>query len=121
GRRSTTSRTSTPRSGSPPALGPRCSRWSTACWRKLGRSAHVMASPRDEGGGMALTTGSAAPARESSGERLFTSAFVLLSVADLAYFTAAGVAIYTLPSYVTGPVGSGKAGAGLAFGAFAVT
>ena len=44
-----------------------------------------------------------------------------LSLADLAYFTAAGVAIHTLPSFVTGPVGSDKAGAGLAFGAFAVT
>ena len=54
-------------------------------------------------------------------ERLLTPAFVRLALADLAYFTAAGVAIYTLPMYVTGPVGSDKAGAGLAFGAFAVT
>ena len=34
---------------------------------------------------------------------------------------AAGVAIYALPPYVAGPVGSDTAGAGLAFGAFAVT
>lgn len=54
-------------------------------------------------------------------ERLLTPAFLRLALADLAYFTAAGVAIYTLPMYVTGPVGSDKAGAGLAFGAFAVT
>jgi predicted MFS family arabinose efflux permease len=54
-------------------------------------------------------------------EPLFTGAFVRLTVADLAYFTAAGVAIYTLPLYVTGPVGADKAGAGVAFGAFAVT
>ena len=40
---------------------------------------------------------------------------------ELAYFSAAGVAIYALPPYVTGPVGSDTAGAGLAFGAFAVT
>ena len=53
--------------------------------------------------------------------RLLSPAFVRLSLADLAYFTAAGVAIYTLPAYVTGPVGSDEAGAGLAFGAFAVT
>ena len=33
--------------------------------------------------------------------------------------TAAGVAIYTLPAYVTGPLGSTEAGAGLAFGASA--
>ena len=45
----------------------------------------------------------------------------MLALADLAYFTATGVAIYTLPLYVTGPVGSDKAGAGLAFGAFAIS
>jgi predicted MFS family arabinose efflux permease len=54
-------------------------------------------------------------------ERLFTPAFVRLAVADLAYFTAAGVAIYTLPLYLTGPVGSDSGGAGLAFGAFAIS
>lgn len=53
-------------------------------------------------------------------DRLVTAAFVRLAVADLAYFTAAGVAIYTLPLFVTGPLGSSEAGAGLAFGAFAV-
>lgn len=52
---------------------------------------------------------------------LFTAAFVRLSLADLLYFTAAGVAIYALPRYVTGPVGGNEAAAGLAFGAFAVT
>jgi predicted MFS family arabinose efflux permease len=54
-------------------------------------------------------------------ERLVTPAFVRLALADLAYFTAAGVAVYTLPFYVTGPLGSDASGAGLAFGAFAVT
>jgi predicted MFS family arabinose efflux permease len=53
--------------------------------------------------------------------RLFTPAFILLGVADLAYFTAIGVAIHGLPLYVTGPIGSDEAGAGLAFGAFGVT
>lgn len=52
---------------------------------------------------------------------LFTRAFILLAVADLAYFTADGVAIYALPLYVTGPIGSDEAGAGLAFGAFAIS
>ncbi len=52
---------------------------------------------------------------------LLTPAFLMLAVADLAYFTAAGVAIFALPLYVTGPLGSDEAGAGLAFGAFAVT
>ena len=53
--------------------------------------------------------------------RLLTRAFVLLGVAELAYFTAIGIAILALPFYVTGPIGSDEAGAGLAFGAFGVT
>jgi predicted MFS family arabinose efflux permease len=58
---------------------------------------------------------------DASEVRLFTAPFVMLGLADLAYFTSVGVAIHTLPLYVTGPVDSGKAGAGLAFGAFGVT
>ena len=54
-------------------------------------------------------------------ERLITPSFIRLAVADLAYFTATGVAIYTLPLWVTGPVGSDKSGAGFAFGVFAVS
>jgi len=57
----------------------------------------------------------------ASRERLLTPVFIGLSVAELAYFTAIGVAIYSLPLYVTGPIGSDRAGAGLAFGAFGVT
>jgi hypothetical protein len=57
----------------------------------------------------------------SAREPLLTPAFVRLTLADLAYFTAAGVAIFALPVFVTGPLGSDEAGAGLAFGAFAVT
>ena len=53
--------------------------------------------------------------------RLFTRAFLLLGIADLTYFVAIGIAIHGLPLYVTGPVGSDEAGAGLAFGAFGVT
>ena len=64
-------------------------------------------------------TGQKAPAYPT--ERLVTAAFVRLGLADLAYFTAAGVAVYALPFYVTGPLGSDASGAGLAFGAFAVT
>jgi predicted MFS family arabinose efflux permease len=59
--------------------------------------------------------------RSDTRERLLTAAFVRLTLADVAYFTSAGVAIYTLPLWVTGPVGSDKSGAGLAFGAFAVS
>jgi predicted MFS family arabinose efflux permease len=58
---------------------------------------------------------------DANESRLFTPAYVLLGVADLAYFTAIGVAIHGLPLYVTGPIGSDEAGAGLAFGAFGVT
>lgn len=58
---------------------------------------------------------------DASRPSLFTTSFVRLCVAELVYFTATGVAIYALPRYVTGPVGSNEAGAGLAFGAFAVT
>jgi predicted MFS family arabinose efflux permease len=54
-------------------------------------------------------------------ERLFTRQFIALGVADLAYFTAVGVAIFALPLYVTGPVGSDEIGAGFAFGVFAVS
>jgi predicted MFS family arabinose efflux permease len=68
-------------------------------------------------------TGGVTTAREgpAAPDRLLTPAFIRLAVADLAYFTAAGVAIYALPLWVTGPVGSDKSGAGLAFGAFAVS
>ncbi|WP_183093832.1 MFS transporter [Nocardioides stalactiti] len=52
---------------------------------------------------------------------LFTRGFVALGVADLAYFISVGIAIYCLPLYATGPIGSDEAGAGLAFGAFGVT
>lgn len=52
---------------------------------------------------------------------LFTPAFVLLTVAELAYFLGLGVVVQTLPLYVTGPLGAGPLGAGLAFGVFAVT
>ena len=71
--------------------------------------------------GMATPTASSVRVSDCSRDRLFTPAFVRLALADLSYFTAAGVAIYVLPLYVTGPVGSDKAGAGLAFGAFAVS
>lgn len=78
------------------------------------------AAPQDAGG-MTTSPISTAAAGEQRHDPLLTPPFVMLALADLAYFTAAGVAIYALPFYVTGPVGSDKAGAGLAFGAFAVT
>lgn len=55
------------------------------------------------------------------GERLFTSAFIALAASDLVYFTASGLLIGVTPFFVTGPLGSDKAGLGLALGAFSVT
>jgi len=60
-------------------------------------------------------------ATQPSPRRLFTPAFIALGVAELAYFTAAGVPIYALPMYVTGPIGGDEAAAGLSFGIFAVS
>jgi MFS family permease len=57
---------------------------------------------------------------ESNG-RLVTRAFVALTLSDLAYFMAAGLLIGVTPFFVTGPLGSGTAGLGLAFGAFSLT
>lgn len=54
-------------------------------------------------------------------DRLITGNFVKLGVMDLAYFTAMGLSIYTLPLYVVGPIKAGNAGAGLAVGAFSIT
>ena len=70
---------------------------------------------------MTTTSDSTALTAGPRSDRLFTGTFVRLTLGELAYFSAAGVAIYALPPYVAGPVGSDTAGAGLAFGAFAVT
>jgi predicted MFS family arabinose efflux permease len=52
---------------------------------------------------------------------LLTRSFIALAAADLAYFTADGVAIFALPLYVVGPIGGNEAAAGIAFGAFAIS
>jgi MFS family permease len=54
-------------------------------------------------------------------ERLFTPAFVALTLAELAYFTAAGLVLGLTPFYVIGPLGSDVAGLGLVAAAFGVT
>src|SRR4051794_41348494 len=54
-------------------------------------------------------------------DRLLTPAFIALSVADLAYFTANGVVFFALPLYVVGPIGSDAAGGRIAVGGFGVT
>lgn len=65
---------------------------------------------------MATTT-----SRSPAGDQLFTRAFTLLTLGELAYLTADGMAVYLIPVYADGAVGTGRAGAGLAFGAFALT
>ena len=54
-------------------------------------------------------------------QRLFTPAFLTLTLCELCYFLAAGLVIGVTPFFVLGPVGSDAAGLGLAFGAFSVT
>ncbi len=54
-------------------------------------------------------------------DRLFTPAFIALTLSELAYFTAAGLVIGITPFFVTGPVGSDEAGLGLVAASFAVT
>jgi predicted MFS family arabinose efflux permease len=70
---------------------------------------------------MAIETDIPATLRTDGADRLLSAPFLRLALADLAYFTAGGVAIFALPLYVTGPIGSDEAAAGLAFGAFAIS
>jgi predicted MFS family arabinose efflux permease len=53
--------------------------------------------------------------------RLFTPAFLALSFAELAYFTAEGLTIPVAPLFARGPIGASVEGVGLAVGAFSVT
>src|SRR3954463_10495963 len=54
-------------------------------------------------------------------DRLFTVAFISLSLSDLAYFMAGGVLIGVTPFFVAGPLGAGPAAVGLVVGAFSVS
>jgi MFS family permease len=54
-------------------------------------------------------------------DRLFTPAFIALALADLAYFTAAGLLIQVTPLFASGPLGADAVGVGIAVGAFSVT
>ena len=53
--------------------------------------------------------------------RLFTPAFIALSLAEFAYFTAAGLEISLVPLFAAGPLGGGEVGAGVAVGALSLT
>ena len=59
-----------------------------------------------------------APAPDS---RLFTGPFIALAIADLAYFTSAGMLILATPLFARGPLGADPVGVGIAVGAFSVT
>jgi MFS family permease len=69
---------------------------------------------------MSTTT---ATTTDLSGRRpsLFTPAFTALTLASLAYFTAAGMLIPALPRFVEGPLGGGNVAVGVVFGAFSVS
>jgi predicted MFS family arabinose efflux permease len=57
----------------------------------------------------------------AASDRLFTPAFITLTLSELAYFTAGGLMIGVTPFFVTGPLGSDEAGLGLVAGAFGIT
>jgi MFS family permease len=54
-------------------------------------------------------------------DRLFSPAFIALTLSELAYFTAAGLVLGVTPFFVAGPVGSDEAGLGLVAASFGVT
>lgn len=61
------------------------------------------------------------PADDSGRGRLFTRAFVTLTIAELAYFTAAGLMLPVTPLFAAGPLGASELLVGLTVGAFSVT
>jgi MFS family permease len=58
---------------------------------------------------------------QSGAGRLFTGSFLFLSLADLAYFTGAGMLVTATPLLVTDRLGGGDTAVGVVFGAFSVT
>ena len=52
---------------------------------------------------------------------LFTRAFIMVAIAELAYFTADGVLLPALPRYVEGPLGGGNVHVGIVAGAFSLS
>lgn len=62
-----------------------------------------------------------APVAARSRPTLFTPAFITVAMAELAYFTADGILIPSLPRYVAGSLGGGNVTVGLVIGAFSVS
>lgn len=71
--------------------------------------------------GIGRASASHAVPEQSAQPRLLTPAFVALTIAELAYFTAEGVSIPVTPLFAAGPLGAEAAGVGLAVGAFAIS
>lgn len=72
---------------------------------------------------MAQTVSAAASETTAPAARptLFTRAFVIVALAELAYFTADGMLLPALPRYVEGPLGRGNIAVGLVIGAFSLS
>ena len=72
---------------------------------------------------MAQTVSAASSETTAAAARptLFTRAFVIVALAELAYFTADGMLLPALPRYVEGPLGSGNIAVGLVIGAFSLS
>ncbi len=73
---------------------------------------------------MAQTVSTAASERTAPVARrptLFTRAFVIVALAELAYFTADGMLLPALPRFVEGPLGRGNIAVGLVIGAFSLS
>lgn len=60
-------------------------------------------------------------ARRDGRSTLFTRAFVMVAVAELAYFTADGILLPALPRFVEGPLAGGDIAVGLVIGVFSVS
>jgi predicted MFS family arabinose efflux permease len=71
--------------------------------------------------GLGRTRAADDPPPAATQARLFTPAFVALTVAELAYFTAEGLSIPVTPLFAAGPLGADAIGVGLSVGAFAVS
>ena len=67
-----------------------------------------------------MTTPDLAPTAPIN-QRLFTPAFVLLALCELAYFTAAGLTIPVTPLFAAGPLGANELWVGITVGTFSVT
>lgn len=57
---------------------------------------------------------------DANAKRLLTPAFVILGATSLVFFVAGGIVLPVVTPFATGPLGSDRIGAGVAYGAFAV-